>query len=106
MKKFFFGALIAFLFFQACNKDDEPIATCEDCNFTCLADNETDVITTACTPDWECTFKVVPNSVDIDRIIVVAVVILTMRDLVCVLSTPKRCSRGTTNWCIGIVAIE
>ena len=61
MKSTIFLFFLTFILLPACN-DDEQIAKCEDCNFTCLDENESDVFTNECKGDWECTFKVFPDS--------------------------------------------
>lgn len=68
MKNSVFVLFITLVLIQACNKEDERIPACENCNFTCLDMNETDVITNDCMNDWECVFKVIPQSkVDISE---------------------------------------
>jgi hypothetical protein len=68
MKISLFGLSLAILLFLACDKDEITIPTCEDCNFTCLDANETDVITNACLDNHQCTFLVTPQSkVDTDE---------------------------------------
>lgn len=62
MKNSILGFFLALILIQACNKDDEQIPTCENCSFTCLDTNETDVISNDCINNWECTFKVTPQS--------------------------------------------
>ena len=62
MKNSIFGFFLALILFQSCNKNEIQIPTCENCNFTCLGMNETDVITNNCINNWECNFKVVPQS--------------------------------------------
>ena len=62
MKNLIFGCLLAFILFQSCHKNEEQVATCENCSFTCLDSNETDVITNGCINNWECNFVVTPQS--------------------------------------------
>jgi len=62
MKNSIYIFFLAIFLFQACDKKDDPIATCENCNFTCLDANEPDVITNDCINNWECSFKLTPQS--------------------------------------------
>lgn len=61
MKDALFLFLFAAFIFQSCGNDDD-IPTCENCHFTCLEANDPDVITNNCIENWECEFKVLPNS--------------------------------------------
>lgn len=68
MKYIFYGCCLLFVVCQSCQKDDVKIPTCENCAFTCINMNETGVLTNECIENWECHFKVLPNSkVDIDE---------------------------------------
>lgn len=49
-------SLLAIALLLSCN-DDLPVPICEDCNFTCLDTNATEVFTNSCQDDWECNFK-------------------------------------------------
>jgi len=60
MKHLIFTLFLGLILFQSCDK--EPVETCENCNFTCIDANETDVITNACIDNWECTFRVTDQS--------------------------------------------
>ncbi len=51
---------LTLILLQSCEKDTVP--PCEDCNFTCLDENEPDVITNSCITDWECEFRVTAQS--------------------------------------------
>ena len=63
-----FVFLLALILLQACDEIDPPISTCENCNFTCIDANESDVMTNNCIDNWECDFKVIPQSkVDISE---------------------------------------
>lgn len=69
MKKFTFGFLLILILNQACSKkggqitnDDNNVPTCENCDFTCLEINESNVITNNCLMNWECNFNVIPQS--------------------------------------------
>ena len=69
MKKSILGYLITAILFVACNKNEIQIPTCENCNFTCLEINETDILTNNCINNWECNFKIAPKSkVDLSKI--------------------------------------
>lgn len=59
MKKLFWIFSLVLVLVQSCNKDE---ANCENCNFTCLDMNETDVISNDCIDNWDCNFKVTPES--------------------------------------------
>jgi hypothetical protein len=68
MKYIFFGCCLMFVIFPSCKKDEVKIPTCESCVFTCIDMNETDALTNDCIENWECHFKVLPQSkVDIDE---------------------------------------
>lgn len=68
MKKLIFGYLLPALLFVSCNENEPQIPTCENCKFTCLEENETDILTNDCINNWECNFKVVPKSkVDLSK---------------------------------------
>lgn len=56
------GLSLAVLLLLTCEQDKISIPTCDDCNFTCLADNEADVITNACLDNYECTFLITAQS--------------------------------------------
>ncbi|MBK7232727.1 MAG: hypothetical protein IPH93_10805 [Saprospiraceae bacterium] len=62
MKNSIFEILLAFILLQGCNQDVFQIPTCENCNYSCLEKNATDVITNNCINNWECDFEVVPYS--------------------------------------------
>lgn len=62
MKNSIFTFFLILILFQACKKDEDLIPTCENCSFTCIDMNDTDVITNNCIDNWECTFRVVPQS--------------------------------------------
>jgi len=51
---------ICLVIMLSCGKDDLP--TCENCNFTCLDDIETDVLSEECIDEWDCSFKVFGQS--------------------------------------------
>ena len=68
MKYLIPGFVLTSLLFQACSKSEEQIDTCENCSFTCLDINETDVISNDCIDNWDCNFMVTPQSkVDLDE---------------------------------------
>lgn len=48
------------IFFCSCTKSDVP--QCENCEFDCLVEGEEDVITNTCLPNYNCSFKLLPNS--------------------------------------------
>lgn len=49
------------------DKDQTTIPTCEDCDFTCVGDDEDNIYTNDCLDNWECDYTVYPNSkVDIE----------------------------------------
>lgn len=53
------------LFFQACSKSDNKvdIPTCDDCEFTCIGeDNGLEIWTNDCRDNWTCEFEVLTNS--------------------------------------------
>lgn len=53
--------LISILFlFSSCNKD--KIATCQDCDFTCLDGIDTNVYTNECRDNWTCSFNLLEQS--------------------------------------------
>lgn len=65
MKNITFLFLFAFMLFQACNNDSgisNNVPTCENCNFTCIGTNDTDVFTNNCLNNWECSFSVIAES--------------------------------------------
>jgi hypothetical protein len=62
MIKFILALLFALTLFQSCNKGDERVPICENCTFTCLDMNETDVLTNDCLNEWVCSFQVTPDS--------------------------------------------
>lgn len=71
MKNLILIFLLALIIFPSCTKDDdtlnpnendEDIPTCVNCDFNCLEENDSTVITNACFDDWECSFKVSPQS--------------------------------------------
>ncbi len=49
--------LLAIALLLSCNNDDLQIPICEDCNFTCLDTNATEVFTNSCQDNWECNYK-------------------------------------------------
>jgi len=57
-----FVFILALILLQACHQDVIQIPTCENCGFNCLGMNEPGVITNNCINNWECDFKVVPQS--------------------------------------------
>ena len=66
MKNLFLKFFVVLVLVQSCNKDENP--SCENCNFTCLDMNETDVISNTCIDNWDCNFKVTPQSkVDVNN---------------------------------------
>jgi hypothetical protein len=69
MQNLIFVFILIFLGCQACNKEEMAIPTCENCDFTCLDANETDVITNECIENWECSFRSFPSSiVDLEQL--------------------------------------
>ena len=54
--------LIINLILISCKKEKSKIETCADCNFTCVDENDVDVITNNCLPNWECSFQIFENS--------------------------------------------
>lgn len=58
--------LLAFLLLQACNDDagdpNNPVPTCENCNFTCVNSIDSTVFTNNCIDNWNCSFQVVSAS--------------------------------------------
>ncbi len=59
MKKSIYPLILIALLFASC---DEDIPTCENCDFTCLEENEPDVATNECLENWECEFVILPQS--------------------------------------------
>ena len=69
MKNYHILLLYILFFLTACNNEPIKVMTCEDCNFTCVAPNQTNIITNGCIDNWECTFEVLSDSnVDLDQI--------------------------------------
>lgn len=70
MKNITFLLLFAFLLFQACSDDpgdsNNPVPTCENCNFTCIDSIDSTVFTNNCIDNWECSFQVVSAS-EVDK---------------------------------------
>lgn len=65
MNKSILGLLLLLILMQSCKKDEIP--TCENCNFTCIDANESNVLTNNCIENWECNFKVNSQStIDIE----------------------------------------
>ncbi len=62
MKKLIFKIILLTLLSQSCSKSGTEIRSCEHCNFTCIDMNETDIITNDCIDNWECNFKIIPES--------------------------------------------
>ncbi len=64
MKNSIYFLFLLLITFSACNNDNDfnDIPTCENCNFTCLDTNATDVITNDCINNWECNFHLFENS--------------------------------------------
>lgn len=58
--------LFAFLLFQACNNDsgdtNNPVPTCENCNFTCVNSIDSTVFTNNCIDNWDCSFQIISAS--------------------------------------------
>ncbi len=54
----------ALIILQGCTKGDDPvIPRCDDCEFTCIdEDNTLDVWVNDCKNNWSCTFEVLRNS--------------------------------------------
>jgi len=48
--------------FSSCDKENDTVPTCEDCNFTCLDQSEPNVYSNECQDNWECGFKVFSQS--------------------------------------------
>ncbi len=69
MKYLLFIAFLVFPLFQSCTKEEDSIATCDNCDFTCLDVNVDSVMTNDCIDNWECDFSVTPNSeVDLEDV--------------------------------------
>jgi hypothetical protein len=60
MKTITLALFLSVLLFAGCSPDDIP--NCENCDFTCLAENEADVITNDCLPNWDCEFNIIPDA--------------------------------------------
>lgn len=60
MKRLIFIYFLFVVLLPSCSKKEIP--TCENCSFTCIAEEETDVLTNDCIDNWQCTFKVIPQS--------------------------------------------
>jgi hypothetical protein len=71
MKNTIFLLFFVLLLFQACNDDansNNPVPTCENCNFTCVETIDSTVFTNNCIDNWECSFQVVSASeIDINN---------------------------------------
>lgn len=63
MKHVVFILLVVLCFFLSCDKQEVQVPNCENCNLTCIEPADTNVITNDCIDNWECSFKVIPNSV-------------------------------------------
>jgi len=60
--------LVLLIGFFSCSKDEDKVPTCEECNFDCLEGTETNITTSDCFDNSECSFKVFANSkVDIEE---------------------------------------
>ena len=64
MKNIFLICVLPLLLLQSCSKDEETvIPRCDDCEFTCLAEGETEnVITNVCKDNWQCTYTILADS--------------------------------------------
>ncbi|MFK7807751.1 MAG: hypothetical protein AB8F74_08145 [Saprospiraceae bacterium] len=60
MKKYLISVFVLMFINSACTQLE--VAVCEDCQFSCNNENETDVITNSCKENYDCTFKIYPNS--------------------------------------------
>ena len=68
MKNLYLGALLAISICIGCSKNGIEIPTCENCDFTCIDENETDVLTNECIENWDCVYAIVDNSkVDLNQ---------------------------------------
>lgn len=54
-------ALAAF-FFSCKSSDDVKLPVCPNCNFTCLAEGESDVSTNECPDNWQCQFNLIKDA--------------------------------------------
>ncbi|MCC6725574.1 MAG: hypothetical protein IT258_13790 [Saprospiraceae bacterium] len=50
------------LFFSCKSNDDVKLPDCPNCNFTCLAEGESDVSTNECPNNWQCQFNLLKDS--------------------------------------------
>jgi hypothetical protein len=62
MKSLLLSALFVLLLFCTCKQDEVNIPLCENCAFSCLEDNATEVVTNDCRDNWDCTFRLAPQS--------------------------------------------
>lgn len=60
MKKSIYSIFCIFFILVSCSQIDVP--KCENCEFNCIADGEKDVITNTCKSNYDCSFKILPNS--------------------------------------------
>ncbi|RMF02655.1 MAG: hypothetical protein D6772_03240 [Bacteroidetes bacterium] len=68
MKQFFLLLLFPTIVFVACGDEKKQFPTCENCEFTCLTVDDTNVYTNACQDNWTCEYKLATNSrVDVDE---------------------------------------
>ncbi|MDF1697547.1 MAG: hypothetical protein P1U56_17010 [Saprospiraceae bacterium] len=58
MKNFTYIFLFLVFLFYACS----DIPECIDCEFTCIENDETDVVTNQCLDNYECTYSIFPKS--------------------------------------------
>lgn len=63
MKPVVFILLVVLCFFLSCDKQEVQVPNCENCKLTCIEPAGTNVITNDCNDNWECSFKVISNSV-------------------------------------------
>jgi len=59
MKKLIYCLLFTSMLFTSCSED---ISTCENCDFTCLEEDEPNVLNRDCKDNWTCEFKILPDS--------------------------------------------
>ena len=58
MKNTFFLLFPMLFLISACDKEKMEVPLCEDCNFTCLGQNEPNILTNDCQDNWDCSFRV------------------------------------------------
>jgi len=61
MKQSLLAFILVLFIFQSCDKEVH-IPSCENCSFTCLEMDESNVIGNECIENWDCNFTVSPQS--------------------------------------------